>query len=60
MERRKMVKVEVIRNGGQVEQMSTDDPKLLGEWIIYTAHKMPANERSMRGNWHVGAWELDA
>lgn len=57
--KRIMVKAEVIHDGGMLEQMTTDDPKLLGEWLIYTAHKMPERERSLRGNWSVTAWEQE-
>lgn len=57
---RLMVNVELIHDGGIIEQITTDEPELLGEWLIYTAHKMPERERSLRGNWKVRAWEQDS
>lgn len=56
--KRRMIKIEVVHDGGYIEDMVTDDPKLLGEWLIYTAHKMPDREKTLRGNWNVIAWEL--
>lgn len=60
MSTRKMVRVQVIHDGGFTEEISTDDPLLLGQWLIYTAHKMPQHELGLRGNWHVTAWETEA
>lgn len=56
---RKMMHVEVIRDGGMMEQITTDDPLLLGEWLIYTAHQMPEREKGLRGNWNVRAWNSE-
>lgn len=56
---RNMVTVTVTHGGGWHEEITTDDPKLLGEWLIYTAHLLPAAEKSLQGNWHVRSWKLD-
>jgi len=55
---RRMVTLKVTHDGGWIEEISTDDPKLLGEWLIYATHKMPERERGLHGNWDVRGWVL--
>ena len=59
MAARKMVKAEVVHGNGMIEQVTTDDPRLLGEWLIYTAHQLPERDRILRGNWQIIAWNLE-
>jgi hypothetical protein len=58
--KRKMVMAEVAHGDGMLERITTDDPRLLGEWLIYTAHAMPEREKTLRGNWNISAWEQGA
>ncbi len=58
MSERKMTTVKVTHGSGYIETISTDEPELLGRWLIYTAHKLPEQERYLVGNWHVYGWTL--
>lgn len=55
---RKMVTARVVHSGGFIEQISTDNPELLGQWIIYTVQQLTSDERQLQGNWHIEGWEL--
>lgn len=57
---RNLVYIEKVhRNGGRIESITTDDPELIGRWLIYTISKLPDYERDEHGSWHVRSFQLD-
>lgn len=54
----RMVTAGVTRSGGYNQEITTDNPELLGLWLIDTANKLSQDEKQIRGNWYIRAWTL--